>query len=228
MKMLKQEELEYPNCQDINRIQMCYDEHDAEGAHPLTGFGPGFHLRDMLTQNFLVADGERSAKTMVNVGGLPVDYVENLDLLKDGNVHEPAPGYCQAIKAEGWEFHRDDALFTAHHFPGTEEQRFSRVNDLRGNTPWVSARMKHECSFLCPFHSQSFWPRLTLSSDILQRGGTKRPNSTCPNITANDIQPWLQGFVGLVGRAEAERLLEGVGQTGIWSPFNASTVYVDA
>jgi len=142
MKMLKQEELEYPNCQEISRIQMCYDEYDAEGIQPLMDFGPGFHLRDMLTQNFLVADGQRSAKTMVNVGGLPNDYVKNLNLLKDGNVHEPAPGYCKAVKAEGWEVQRNDALFVALHFPGSKTQRFSRVNDLRGNTPWVCGQMR--------------------------------------------------------------------------------------
>lgn len=236
MKFLKREKekarsrTEFGKCVPIRRIQMCMDEEDPNNrksalkvdAFPGSGGGQQqqqgqpWTVSNFLTHNFVKVDGDRDPKNMVDVRGIPLSYFESLKLPKDSKrhpiVHDPVPGYCLAGRGGGVDPGKKksqqqfgniripdgEALFQAYHYTGTEEQRTFR-SDVRG--------------------------------DIGKRGGTKLPPPECPSqssskggtSSADDIRPWLKGFVKMVGRQEAERLLDGVGRVHSWPPYGATS-----
>jgi len=103
------------------------------------------------------------------------------------------PGYCLNSKLPFGKIRvpRTQALFQAYHYTGTHEQRTFR-SDIRG--------------------------------EFGKRGGTALPDDEkCrrddDSNLADDLAPWLRGFVGAVGLSEARRLLDGVGRVHSWPPY---------
>jgi len=209
---------QHPNCLLMSRLQICLDEVGDEmmerstasnNNNKLRSFSSGlpkktaslpslsFSVRDFLTYNFKYIEGLRDVKPIVNIGAIPSDYFRYNLTLPDPKdyrpvVHNPTPGYCSegaAHSKQKQKLPRSRTLLQVYHYPGTLEQRNFRqdVRGLYGNRRGTAPPKK--CN-------------ITNSASLL---------------IADDLLPWLPGFVEAVGgREEAERLLRNVGSTSGW------------
>jgi len=109
---------EKPNCRPMHRVQMCLEDEEwgtttasnemllrkvfaVSGEDASTGGSP-LRASDFLTQRVQYGDRGRQVKQMVNVRGLPPTYLEKLNLLEEGNVHDPVPGHCPRLSSSGY------------------------------------------------------------------------------------------------------------------------------
>ena len=124
----------FPDCLTVYRSQVCNVDlmmmRKNSPSEADTAVVPdGFRLQDFLTMRWLDRGGDRKPKNIVNMGGsaaVDAEYFENLDLIKEGNIHEVLPGKCTPRPAA-----LSESLFQIYHYDGTKEQRDYR-NDIRG------------------------------------------------------------------------------------------------
>ena len=83
----------------------------------------GFSDHDFLTFEWNLGHTLKNPKAMMDIGRIPADYLEKMDLLNEGTVHDILPGRgCP-----------DRPYFRMYHYPGSEEQRTFRDSvDPRG------------------------------------------------------------------------------------------------
>jgi hypothetical protein len=102
------------------------------------------------------------------------------------NVHRVIDEVCPAA---GWNWHHGNSLLEVYHYLGTKEQFFFRDDP------------RHKIA-----HGGNRTANYIKNKDA---DGTNKLGS------ADQLRPWLEGFVGYVGAQEAARLLEGVGRIGV-------------
>ena len=195
---------DYPDCWSVLRMQICVDGDDGETASSnekgvvFPRELEGLTAMDFLTWRWPQAESPRRGKNLIRLDGVPLDYLDSLDLIEAmGSVHYVLPDRCSHVddskKRKKMNPDADDGVLRIYHYSGSAEQREFR-SDPRGK-----------------FGSKD-------------RAGTKpaAPDKCPMDAPAEDLKPWLRGFVEKVGPDEAERLLEGAGRVDSWPPWPAA------
>lgn len=114
-------------CLGVPRMQFCTTE-----AEPTTTYSSklGLQDKDFLSLRWSTFPkgkiGTRAPKDFVYIGAIEREYIENMDMLKNGaRPHEVIPEKCE------WHQRREGSPFQIYHYSGTPEQRQFRV-DPRG------------------------------------------------------------------------------------------------
>jgi len=137
---------------------------------------------------------------MIHVGGISESYLRQNMVVHYGempptgqtyNIHNPVPMKCQKVGQSRWELG-----------PYLERQKaLFQVYHYTGTLEQRDFRADPRGGF-----------------GNRTAAGTPPPDK-CLKVPAEDLRPWLRGFITLVGKDEAKRLLDGVGRVHSWPPY---------
>lgn len=187
------------SCWTMNRHQLGYWESDPQVVQQ--GVPEPFDGRDFLTLRWLQSAGPIvGPKQIVHLPSIEAHRLP----VNGTSQHRVLPHYCP-LPGAGQNEQKEGSLLQVYHYFGTREQ-FDFRNDARkprGNDGGRNSR----------------WERF----ENRRRHGDNGSDGRGLMVRDN-LRPWLDTFVRrCVGRAEAERLLEGVGRVHGWPAFDNRT-----
>jgi len=204
MKFLRQEQVRqavsrsgtlqsHPHCVKLHRLQICTDEADDHHNETLP-MSDGSGINRWLHSDFLTQNFRLAERGRRPKAMVHVDVADQLDLTHRASVHNPHKGLCPQYGIEvDWD----------------------RGGDY----------LRREKALFTAYHYPGTREQRTARSGDPRgsfEGGRKGTpvTSDCLGVPADDLRPWLKGFVDLLGESEAERLLDGVGRVHSWPKYS--------